>query len=152
MLLFIHNPLQICVPIRNFFVLIPKLLNVWVNQSVEGPFRTGLIEPDLRPLTCGGWAFLGRVTYSECYGAACSVWGAERIIRLLPLHRHRPTPQSTQWNPSSFLYVQTFLIHSVWNAFSSLCQIHSSFSRDSLCVWVCMCVREKRDVCSTNAL
>lgn len=51
------------------------VLNFWMC-ALNGPFWTGLTESD-NPWTC-----CGRIIDSECYGVVCSVWGAERIMRL----------------------------------------------------------------------
>lgn len=145
-------------------------LNVWVGLTSQWTalFWTGLIEPDQRPLDpTGGGNDVGRVIYSECYWVACSVWGAERIMRLyhsidMDWHcRARKTSRHSTWWLREI--AQTFLIHLVWNAFPTLSQINSTPSlllpflrkpvrayacvcvcaRKWACMWVCVCVRDK---------
>lgn len=80
------------------FVFFPQPLNVWFNQSVNGPFWTGLIEPDQRPLTCGGRARCGEGSlFWMLWSSLFSVRGWTDHAPL-PLHQHRLTLQSEQWN------------------------------------------------------
>ncbi len=125
-------------------------LNLWMCELVQPvserpflnwPYWTGSETLNLRR----EGTMWGRVIYSECYGAACSVWGAERIMRLYhsintDWHRraHNKTSRHSTWRLG-----QTFLIHLVWNAFPTHKytppQTSSSLSWENLCVCVCVC-------------
>lgn len=86
MLLFIHNHFKCVVRSELFFFF---SLNLWMCESSKSvnewsflnwPYWTG--SETLNLLMGGKWCGSGGFIYSECSGVSCSVWGAERIIRL----------------------------------------------------------------------
>lgn len=136
------------------------VLNLWMC-ALNGPFWTGLTESD-NPWTC-----CGRIIDSECYGVVCSVWGAERIMRLYHsintewhhgAHK-RAVVGSATWlgQIAQTIFFKTCL---VWNTFPTLSRTQSKpsspFPEKNPCARECVRVRKKTRCemmfCSTNAL